>query len=249
MDVSPPASITCPVSVRHAPEKARQSLPDAGGHPDPTYPRAPLSPDRDHPVVNTVCHPQAGAIRNDVPPTRSREFRITRVQNIQFVSIHIFRICTKNFTKFFPKLPAQSACLLRPWRGVCAASPSQIPVAATSSLHLDPQRRRVRFWRDDHRTCGSKSPRESDRDTVEREVGLSGGQGPSAKMALYGVHVRAGGVGRQVGSSITVWRVWTYSAGERSARGLPKSIIQRSRHCRHLTPARSRSRLRAKDSR
>ena len=36
---------------------------------------------------------------------------------------------------------------------------------------------RPRFWRGDHRTCSSKSPRESDRGTAEGEAGLSGGQG------------------------------------------------------------------------
>ncbi len=65
-----------------------------------------------------LSHRSHAVVEHIDPHARSGEFRITRVQNISFISIFIFRICNKILPKFSPKLPASSACLPRPRRGV-----------------------------------------------------------------------------------------------------------------------------------
>ena len=61
-------------------------------------------------------------------------------------------------------------------RCVCRALEIRLAVLWIKLSRACRARRRPRFWCDDRRTCSSKSLRESDRDSVEREVGLSGGR-------------------------------------------------------------------------
>ncbi len=95
------------------------------------------------------------------------------MQGAQFVTDHID---PRRSPLGHAKIVRDGYALVRFHRHGDRPGPRARPRITVPQLNIYHRARRSRLWRGDHRTCSSKSPRESDRGAAEGETGFSGGQ-------------------------------------------------------------------------